>query len=141
MAPRVNMGKSRKSATNVPPVEMIREVIHEIHRHVQKNTDDVGEDFAKEARRYYGEAEERGIRGVASDDEVQELADEEIAVYRLPTLPRNDAISVCRAHGATEVIHRNIPFVDPPGAFQCVEGQARKRNPRKAAPAQRRGHF
>ena len=71
---------------------MIREVIHEIHRHVQKSTDDVGEDFAEEARRiHYGEAEERGIRGVASDDEVQELADEEIAVYRLPTLPRNDA--------------------------------------------------
>ena len=92
MAPRVNMGKSRKSATNVPPVEMIREVIHEIHRHVQKNTDDVGEDFVEEARRiHYGEAEERGIRGVASDDEVQELADEEIEVYRLPTLPRSDA--------------------------------------------------
>ena len=36
-------------------------------------------------------AEERGIRGVASDDEVQELADEEIEVYRLPTLPRTDA--------------------------------------------------
>ena len=92
MAPRVNMGKSRKSATKVPPAEMIREVIHEIHRHVQKNTDDVGEEFAEEARRiHYGETEERGIRGVASDDEVQELADEEIEVYRLPTLPRGDA--------------------------------------------------
>ena len=68
MAPRVNMGKSRKSATNVPSVEVIREVIHEIHRHVQKNTDDVGEGFAEEARRiHYGEAEESYGKGASRD--------------------------------------------------------------------------
>ena len=62
------------------------------HRHVEKNTENVGEKFADEARRiHYGEAEERGIRGVASDDEVDELAEENIDVYRLPTLPRTDA--------------------------------------------------
>ena len=92
MAPRVNMGKSRRSTTNVPPAAMVREVINEIHRHVEKNTENVGEKFADEARRiHYGEAEERGIRGVASDDEVHDLAEENIDVYRLPTLPRTDA--------------------------------------------------
>ena len=92
MAPRVNMGKSRQAATNVPTAAMIHEVINEIHRHVEKNTENVGEDFAEEARRiHYGESEERGIRGIASDDDVQELAEENIDVYRLPTLPRTDA--------------------------------------------------
>ena len=92
MAPRVNMGTSRPSATNVPPVSAIREMILEIRRHVSENTEDVGENFAEEARRiHYGETEERGIRGEASDDEVQELEEEDINVYRLPNLPRSDA--------------------------------------------------
>ena len=92
MAPRVNMGTSRPSATNVPPVVAIREMITEIHRHVSENTEDVGGNFAEEARRiHYGETEERGIRGEASDDEVQELEEEDIDVYRLPNLPRSDA--------------------------------------------------
>ena len=92
MSPRVNMGTSRPSATNVPPVAAIREMISEIHRHVSENTEDVGENFAEEARRiHYGETEERGIRGEASDDEVQELDEEDINVYRLPNLPRSDA--------------------------------------------------
>ena len=92
MAPRVNMGTSRPSATNVPPVVAIREMITEIHRHVSENTEDVGGDFAEEARRiHYGETEERGIRGEASDDEVQELEEEDIGIYRLPNLPRSDA--------------------------------------------------
>ena len=92
MAPRVNMGKSRQVATNVPPAAVIREAINEIHRHVEKNTENVGDEFAEEARRiHYGEADERGISGIASDEEVQELADEDIDVYRLPTLPRTDA--------------------------------------------------
>lgn len=92
MAPRVNMGKSRQSASNVPSAAMVREVIQEIHRHVSENTEDVGTEFAEEARRiHYGEADERGIRGEATDDEVEELADENIEVMRLPTLPRSDA--------------------------------------------------
>ncbi len=92
MSPRVNMGTSRPSATNVPPVAAIREMISEIHRHVSENTEDVGENFAEEARRiHYGETEERGIRGEASDDEVQDLEEEDINVYRLPNLPRSDA--------------------------------------------------
>ena len=67
-------------------------MITEIHRHVSENTEDVGENFAEEARRiHYGETEERGIRGEASDDEVQELQEEDIEVYRLSNLPRSDA--------------------------------------------------
>ena len=92
MAPRVNMGKSRRSATNIPPEVAVRALIAEVHRHVQANTEDVGAEFAEEARRiHYGETEERGIRGHATDDEIRELAEEEIEVYRIPDLPRSDA--------------------------------------------------
>lgn len=46
-----------------------------------QNTDDVGEQFADEARRiHYGEAPDRGIRGSATLDEVQVLREEGIDV-------------------------------------------------------------
>ena len=54
---------------------------------VLANTDDVGNQFAQEARRiHYGESEARGIRGISTPDEAMELLDEGIAVmpYLLP---------------------------------------------------------
>ena len=46
-----------------------------------QNTDDVGEQFADEARRiHYGEAPDRGIRGSATLDEAQALREEGIDV-------------------------------------------------------------
>lgn len=52
---------------------------------VLQNTEDVGERFAEEARRiHYGESEDRGIRGQASAEEREALADEGIEVFALP---------------------------------------------------------
>lgn len=52
---------------------------------VLAKTEDVGERFAEEARRiHYGEAEERGIRGQASQQETEALAEEGIPVLALP---------------------------------------------------------
>jgi hypothetical protein len=56
-------------------------------QHVIDNTDDVGGQFAEEARRrHYGEAKESPIRGEATVDEAEALRDEgiEIAVLPLP---------------------------------------------------------
>jgi len=51
-------------------------------------TQDVGTDFPAEARRiFYEEAPARAIRGVASDQEHDELVDEGIPVARLPLPP------------------------------------------------------
>jgi hypothetical protein len=48
-------------------------------------TEDVGEQFAEEARRiHYLETKARGIRGTATFDERQALADEGIEVLTLP---------------------------------------------------------
>jgi hypothetical protein len=58
-------------------LDMLREVI--------QNTENVGDAFAEEARKiHYREAPERSIRGVASPDQVAELADEGIDVLALP---------------------------------------------------------
>lgn len=54
-------------------------------RHVMANTEDVGSQFAEEARRiHYGEAENRGIRGQASKEETQALSEEGIEIFSLP---------------------------------------------------------
>ena len=92
MAPRINTGRSRRAMTNVPPEAGMRQMLVELHQFVEKNSDDVGDRFAEEARRiHYGETDKRSIRGQASDDEARELVEENIEVYRLPPLPRNDA--------------------------------------------------
>ncbi len=49
------------------------------------NTQDVGPRFAEEARRiHYGEADPRAIRGQATPEEREALADEGIEVFTLP---------------------------------------------------------
>ena len=54
-------------------------------RHVVAHTEDVGEQFANEARRmHYGEAQARSIRGQASAQEAVELLEEGIDVMPLP---------------------------------------------------------
>jgi hypothetical protein len=57
--------------------------------HLIANTEDVGNEFAEEARKiHYQEAPERKIRGNASSEEVEELREEGIEVVAVP-LPRH----------------------------------------------------
>lgn len=61
-------------------MEQVREV-------VEKNCDYVGTDFAEEARKiHYGESDERGIYGEATQDEAEDLLDEGIDIAALPYL-------------------------------------------------------
>ncbi|MEO8835518.1 MAG: DUF1178 family protein [Caldimonas sp.] len=54
-------------------------------RHAMSSTEDVGERFPEEARRiHYGEVEERGIRGRASQEDAAALREEGIDVVALP---------------------------------------------------------
>ncbi len=54
-------------------------------RKIIANTEDVGNQFAEEARKiHYGEASERAIRGQATRNEALELLDEGIDVMPLP---------------------------------------------------------
>jgi hypothetical protein len=85
-APLVNTSSSPVEAPAdgpVTPIALQRQVMQAV-RQLIANTEDVGERFAEEARRiHYGETEARGIRGQATPDEAQALAEEGIDVVAL----------------------------------------------------------
>ena len=84
MAPRV--GKSRAEMA-----EMRRKLV-ELRKHIEDNSDDVGPQFAEEARKiHYGEVESRAIYGQTTDEEAESLSEEGIPFSRIPWLPKENA--------------------------------------------------
>ncbi len=89
-----------KPAPAMPPEAMraamrvaaMRQMMVAVHRHVTETAENVGKGFAREARLIHdGEAEERGIYGQASREEVEDLLEDGIAVMPLPAPPESDA--------------------------------------------------
>jgi len=75
---------SNLSQVHPEAVEMVQEAWMKMVKHVIANTEDVGQNFADEARKmHYGESEERNIRGQASMEETQNLLEEGIEVLPL----------------------------------------------------------
>ena len=71
--------------------QQILDAVGKIRTYAEENFEDVGEDFADEARKiHHGEAEERGIYGKASEDEAVELEEEGVEFVRLPGAPRRN---------------------------------------------------
>ena len=102
-APRLNLGHSRAEAKTGSPPETGRSAATQLApdespemlrmrsawwqaaREAVKNTEDVGTRFAEEARRiHHGDAEDRGIRGQASGEEVRRLVEEGVPILPLP---------------------------------------------------------
>lgn len=78
---------SASSAEAVPAAELqqLQQAWLQISRHIVANTEDVGTTFAQVARQMHeGEVEERPIRGTATPQERQELAEDGIEVMALP---------------------------------------------------------
>ena len=66
--------------------------IKKFRKYIEKNTDNVGKNFAEEARKiYYGETKSRPIRGESTEKEAQELAEEGIQFSKLPWHTKEDA--------------------------------------------------
>ena len=91
-APRLNLSGAREPGPVPAKAEAAAADLQALWiqavRHAIANTDDVGERFAEEARRiHYGEADVRGIRGVASAEERHALHEEGIEVLALPIPP------------------------------------------------------
>ncbi|HVJ53992.1 MAG TPA: DUF1178 family protein [Aliidongia sp.] len=85
MAPRVMRGKNVHS-----PAETMQ-MLRKLRRTVEENCENVGENFAEEARKiHYGETESRAIYGDATAEQADELADEGIEFGRIPWLPLAD---------------------------------------------------
>lgn len=72
-------------ATMMPTPAQMQAMFTTMAREIAKNTVDVGEQFAEEARRiHYNEVPARGIRGVTSKEEAQALNEEGISVMPIP---------------------------------------------------------
>lgn len=99
-ASHLNLGKANpqqgiaSQTTPVSPTKDMNVFLRKLHDHVKQNFEDVGDEFATEAKRmHYGEIEERNIRGNASKYEVEELHEEGIMVFPLPSFPDKDKLN------------------------------------------------
>lgn len=93
-APRLNLGNPQAPAHEraVDPAAVRRELIRQV-REVIRQTEDVGDGFADEARRIHqGDAPERAIRGVTTPDERRSLSEEGIEVMSIPKLVDDDKL-------------------------------------------------
>ena len=76
----------RPKARKVPMSDAeARETLFRLHHYVQENFEDVGPNFAKEARAmFHGESEERSIYGTSAPQEREKLDEEGIPYVTLP---------------------------------------------------------
>ena len=81
-----------------PPAESEESVLEKISKEaidfVEKNFDNVGCEFAKEALKiHYGAAEPRNIRGVSTNEEEKILKDEGVEFFKIPLPARPETDS------------------------------------------------
>ncbi len=73
-----------------PRAKAMLQMMREFRAHIESNTENVGDNFAEEARKiHYKEKAARGIIGNATPVEAQELMEEGIEVHPLPVLPED----------------------------------------------------
>ena len=78
---------SQPNAAGLPAAQLaqIERINRDVVEFVEKNFDNVGCDFAKEALKiHYGAAEPRNIRGVSTEEEEKVLKEEGVSFIKLP---------------------------------------------------------
>lgn len=89
MAPGIASSANSDKFAEAKAHEVARRILTAVGKlrdDVEQECDYVGDQFADEARAiHYGDAEERGIYGEATDDEAHELEEEGIEFIRLPS--------------------------------------------------------
>ncbi len=90
-APRDPKASAPQTRPAAPTAAQAAAAVAAFVDHVLQNTEDVGRAFPAEARRiHYEEAPRRGIRGTATREETEALAEEGIGVLSLPIPRRED---------------------------------------------------
>lgn len=87
----VSGGASRAGPLSAPahPAE---EVLRAMREHVEKNSTDVGQNFAREARAMHvGDVPEKAIHGVAGPEEAKALIEDGVPILPMPGPPRSKA--------------------------------------------------
>jgi hypothetical protein len=88
--PPAPVAPSEKMATVRLPAQVLA-VLQRMRAEVEKNCDYVGPEFADQARAMHrGEVEAKSIYGESSEEEAESLAEEGIAVAKIPWVPRAD---------------------------------------------------
>lgn len=78
-----------QAATQLP--DHVRAMLQKLRAEIEKNCDYVGDAFAEEARKIHkGETDARPIYGETTPEEAEALAEEGVAVSRIPWVPRAD---------------------------------------------------
>ena len=84
---------AHSSAAMIPSGTQVMALYRQFVQSIVSGSEDVGDDFAAEARRiHYQEAPERSIRGNATPEEREALKEEGIDVLHLP-LPREEDLN------------------------------------------------
>ena len=91
--PSVFSIKSASASTSVPASQTeLAALSGRIVDYIQKNFDDVGCNFAKEAlKMHYGVSEARNIRGTSTKEEEDTLRKEGIDFFKIPVQPKPDS--------------------------------------------------
>lgn len=85
---------STPSTTDLTQAVDLEKVSKQIVDYVEKNFDNVGADFTKEAlKMHYGVSELRNIRGVSTKQEEETLKEEGIKFFKIPMAPSPDTDS------------------------------------------------
>ena len=89
MAPAISSrSEAIQSVAMSGPDREMRDMLRAFKRHVLANSEDVGPQFAEEARKiHFGEVDSRAIRGEATPADVKALREEGVEIAPLPMLP------------------------------------------------------
>jgi len=92
MAPRPMRAASSDAANKPPRAEDVRRALQVLRRHVETHCENVGPQFAAEARAIHnGTASARGIYGDATPEDSRALADDGIEFQTIPWVAPSDA--------------------------------------------------
>jgi hypothetical protein len=98
MSPGIPSKSNKKSEAAVrmsagpvdPRAAAMMQMMRDYRKHVETNAENVGKNFAEEARKiHYKESQERGIYGQTSSEEAAALIEEGIEIHPIPVLPED----------------------------------------------------
>ena len=90
MAPNL-YGKSNVSSKDIKLAKKLKTQLFEFRKYVEKNCENVGDNFAQEARNiHYDNKTSKGIYGKATPEETSELLEEGIDVVSLPWVKKSN---------------------------------------------------
>ena len=93
-SPSASVDAAKQAVSELMRMITPEEKIEVVRDFVKKNFEDVGGDFSEEVRKiHYGEAEERGIHGQATAEEVADLEEEGISTLSIPATKSSDQLN------------------------------------------------